>query len=65
MDAEQMQAHMARLDDCVYLRHAVNDFGIVGLAVFDCEGELEMFSNDRPEVFDYIWSRELKLVYLH
>ncbi|KAA3527064.1 hypothetical protein GOZ96_04825 [Agrobacterium vitis] len=55
----------ASLDHCCYMRHAVTDTGQSGYALIDADGELELFSANRSELFFYAAKHELKYVLLN
>jgi hypothetical protein len=58
-------APIAALDRCVYMRQATTEDGKPGFALLDADGDLEMFSENRSDVFFYIAKHELTFVLLN
>ena len=54
-----------RVADCVYMRGASTEDGKPGYALLDADGELELFSENRSDLFFYISKHELKFIVLN
>jgi len=52
------------LESHCYLRQATLD-GIEGFALMDCDGEMEIFAENRSDIFFYIQKHELTFVQLN
>jgi hypothetical protein len=53
------------LDTHCYLREARTEDGRQGFALIDSDGEIELFSEDRSEVFFYVMKHGLVFVNLN
>jgi hypothetical protein len=54
----------ASLDDCCYVRQSIVN-GRNGWILLDCDGEVEVFSEDRSQVFFYASKHALKVIRPH
>lgn len=65
MNQQPSADRFAQLDQCVYMRKATTKDGRCGFALFDADGELEMFTENRSEVFFYAMQNDLTYVLLN
>ncbi|QIG76697.1 hypothetical protein EVC28_073 [Rhizobium phage RHph_I1_23] len=53
------EGDFSQLERCRYIRRATTEEGRPGWALFDSEGELELFSENRSVIWFYITEHEL------